>query len=161
MSFGSTLGGRVGGFVYGAIFVLAMLVALETPPPPGPFDTLVLIFGSVLVAALAHAYASVVKEDYDAARGVDWRAGLTEFAGNWPLVVPAIPPSLLFAASGFGWIANKHAFAASYAVLLAALFAVGYASQRRIGHSRARACLVGFGDLALGVLIVLLKDVLN
>ncbi len=161
MGFTPTLGGQIGGFVYGAIIVLAMLVAFETPPPPPPIEIAIGLIATVIVVALAHGHAQSIARDYDSGARISWSEAARQVLANWPLAAAALPPGLLFAAAGWEWLSLESAFTVSYVMLLAGLFAVSYRSRRRAGGRLGPALLDGTIDLFFGLLIVALKGLLH
>ncbi|THD82440.1 hypothetical protein E7811_15470 [Aliigemmobacter aestuarii] len=148
------------GIVYGAITVLAILMAAGAHPV-APFETAAVLFGSVLAITLAKTFAEFLAHALDAGERLS-RSGWREaWHHSTPTLATANLPTLLFVASGLGWMQAETALLASQAVCVALLGAIGarigYVLHRSIGRSFAGALFAG----GIGVLLAVMKHVIH
>jgi hypothetical protein len=142
--------------VYGAILVLALLLALQQHPP-GPFYAAVLVAGSILAVLAAEAYADLLGVEID--RGgpptrQQRREKLRELA---VMTAAAEGPVLFLVLAGLGLISEVLAFRLAVAITIALLFLAGFLARWLAGRSlwaSLQSSLVAGG---LGVALAIFK----
>jgi len=142
------------GLVYGAITVLSLLMAMGDHPE-APYRTAAILFGSVLAVTLAKAFAELLAhalETGDRVTRAGWRVA---WQHSLPTLTVVNLPTLLFVASGLGWIpvgiAGQLAQATCIIVLMAVGERVGWVIDGRAMPAVAGALFAGGVGLALAL----------
>ena len=155
------MGVRLGGFVYGTIVVLSVLVAGVRAYPSDAGRIALLVVVTSLVFWVAHVYAhgisqSIAEEDRLSL------AELREIARHeGSIVEAAFPPLVALLLGAFGVVSTQTAVWIAFALGLVVLFAEGLVIARveRLGALGTVAIVAA--NLALGLALVGLKLVLN
>lgn len=148
------------GVIYGAITVLALLMAMGHSATD-PVRTAVILFGSILAITLAKAFAQISADAAHHRAAFGW----TEVRAGWqhsrPTLIAANIPTLLIAlaATGAYPIATAVDFSQLYAVLLLTVygFSIGWAIYHRVLPGLLHGAFTG----AIGLALALLKFVLH
>jgi hypothetical protein len=154
------LDGAAFGIVYGAITVLSILMAVGVHPG-APFETAAVLFGSVFAITLAKTFAEFLAHALDSGERLTrsgWRAA---WHHSTPTLATANLPTLLFVASGLGWIDAGAALLASQAVCVALLATVGARIGWVLDREIVRAVAGGFFAGGIGVLLAVMKHVIH
>ena len=122
------------GLIYGAIMVLSILMAFAEQPA-GRFKPAVVLFGSVLAMTLARALAALISHSIETGeRMLRVSAMRAAWRGSHPIMTVAHLPTVLFLASGFGWISLQSAVLVSqlFCILILVVFGarVGWVVSR-------------------------------
>jgi hypothetical protein len=140
--------------IYGAILVLALLLALQEHPP-GPFRAALLVSGTVLAVLAAEVYAEVLGMEFDLGRTAtreEFRHELRKFG---PITLSAEVPVLVLVLSGFGLFSEHLAFQLAIWLTVALIAAEGFLARRLAGRSLfaslRSACVLGGIGIALAV----------
>jgi hypothetical protein len=151
------MGERLGGFIYGTIIVLAVVVAgaKAYPDDAGRIAAMVAITSAVfwLAHVYSHGLARAVARDEHLSL-----AELRELARHeGSIVEAAIPPIAVLLLGAFGLISTKAAVWGAYGVGLAVLVVAGltFARVERLGRLGTLAVVAA--NLGLGVVLVGLK----
>ncbi|HEY1317696.1 MAG TPA: hypothetical protein VGF10_10790, partial [Gaiella sp.] len=157
----STMGERLGGFVYGTVVVLSVLVAgARAYPDDAGLIALLAVITSV-VFWLAHVYAHGVADSIAREEHVSL-AGLRRMANREGAIVEAaLPPVFALLLGAFGVLSTRAAVWLAFALglLVLAIEGVVIARIERLGVLG----MVGIvaANLALGLVLVLLKLVVT
>jgi hypothetical protein len=153
----ATMGERLGGFIYGTIVVLAVLVAGARAYPHAAGSIAGLVVVTSVVFWLAHVYAhglarSVAHQQHlslAALRHIARREG--------PIVGAALPPVAALLLGAVGLVSTRVAVWAAFGLGLAVLAVVGFVFARveRLGWLGSLA--VVSANIGLGVVLVALK----
>ena len=153
----ATLGERLGGFIYGTILSLAVLLGGVKAFPNDAWKIVVLVAVTALVFWLAHVYADslahVVAENRHLSLAELGRIARRESS----IIEAAIPPVAALLLAVFGLISTKGAAWIAYGLGLAVLTASGlvFARVERLGW--LPTLVVVALNIALGVVLVGLK----
>lgn len=157
----AAIGERLGGFIYGTIIALAVLVAgaRAYPDDAGRIATLVAVSSTVLW--LAHVYAhglahSVARDEHLSAREL---RRIARREGS--IVEASVPPFAALLLGAFGMVSTKTAvwIAFGFGLAVLALQGVVFARVERLGWPAT--LLVVAANLGLGVVLVALKVLLT
>ena len=142
---------------YGAIVVLALLVAMGDHPP-GPMRAALLVAGSVLTVLAAEVYAEVLGMEFDLGRTATRGELLNEMRKFAPITLAAEAPVVVLLLSGLGLFAEGLAFKLATWLTVGLIAAEGYLARRLAGRSvpasLRSACVLG----GLGVLLAVAKQ---
>ena len=140
--------------VYGAIVVLALLLAMKDHPP-GPWAAALLVTVSVLAVLAAELYAELLGLEIDlgrAATRAEQRAKLHELG---PITLSAEAPVAVLVLAGLGLIDEDRAFDVAVVVTIALIMVDGFLARRLAGRTVAEslrsAVLLGSIGVALAV----------
>lgn len=153
----AAIGERLGGFIYGTIVALAVLVAGAKAFPHEAGHIAVLVVATTVVFWLAHVYA------HGLGRSVarDRRLTLAELRDvarhEWAIVEAALLPAIPLLLGAFGLVSTRLAVWLALGTGLAVLAAEGllFARVERLGWLGTAA--VVSANLALGVSLIALK----
>jgi hypothetical protein len=152
-----TTGERLGGFIYGTIIVLAVIVAGARAYEHEAGHIAGLVVATVLVFWLAHVYADAVAH----AVALDQHLSLAELRliarREASIVEAAVPPVAALLLGAFGIVSTKLAVWAAFGLGLVVLCAQGvtFARVERLGRLATLAVVAA--NLGLGVALVGLK----
>jgi hypothetical protein len=155
------MGERLGGFVYGTIVVLAVIVAGVKAYPDGPGYVAIMVVVTTVVFWLAHVYAHglahTVSHDERVSlaelRRIARREAAIIEAGVPPVAALVLGALGAFSAEAAGWIA--------LALGLAVLAAEGLIFARAARFGWLGTLTVVAANLALGLLIVGMKVIVT
>jgi len=146
----------IGGTVYGTVLALAALTA-GAAEKQSPRELLLLVAATAAVIWVAHVYAHGLGESIERGHRLDWK----EFSGiarhELPILIAAGGPTVVLVFGAVGLVDEQTDIWLAFAVGLASLAAQGgrYARVERLGL--IGTLLAVAANLALGVLVVLLK----
>jgi hypothetical protein len=157
----TALGERLGGFIYGTILSLAVLVGGVKAYPDHAWKIVVLLGVTAVVFWLAHVYshglAHVVSQDRHLSLAELRRIGRHESS----IIEAAIPPVVAMLLAAFGLLSTRAAGWIAYGLGLAVLTVSGlvFARVERLGW--LATLLVVVLNVALGLALVILKLVVT
>jgi hypothetical protein len=155
------MGERLGGFIYGTIVVLSVIVAGARAYPLSPGHIAVVVVVTCIVFWLAHVYAHAVGQSV--ARGQRLSlAELTQIARReGSLAEAAVPPVVALVLGEVGLYSAHTALWVAFALGLVVLGAQGlvFARMERLGL--VGTVVVVAVNLGLGLVLVALKLVLT
>ncbi|HJW66236.1 MAG TPA: hypothetical protein VJ419_00505 [Gaiellaceae bacterium] len=153
----SAMGERLGGFIYGTIVALSVVVAGAKAYPDGPGHVAALVAVTCLVFWIAHVYAHAL--GHSAALGEHLSLAELRRIGRreWSIVEAAVPSIVALLLGGIGLLEPRTAVWLAVALGLVVLGAQGivFARVERLGLT-ATVGVVAL-NLSLGVLLVGLK----
>jgi hypothetical protein len=156
----ATMGMRLGGFIYGTIVVLAVIVAGAKAYPQSAGHIVVLVVVTSLVLWLAHVYAHGLAQTVANHEHLSFSA-LRHIAGRERSIAEAaLPPVGALLLGAFGLVSTAAAVWAALVLGLVVLAVQGFAVARieRLGWLGTLAVVVT--NLGLGLLMIGLKLVL-
>ena len=142
--------------IYGAIVVLALLLAIKAHPP-GPWVAAAMVAVSVFAVLAAEVYAELLGLEIDLGRVAtrdERRAKLHELG---PITLSAEAPVLVLVLSGLGLIDEDLAFDLAVIVTIALITVDGFLARRLAGRSLAASLRSAAVLGSLGVALALLK----
>jgi hemolysin III len=142
--------------IYGLISVLAVLLVMEEHPPAA-WKAAGILFGTVVVLAIAETYSTTIAETIAGKRRLDRQEIREIWHDARPILLTANLPSLVILLSGAGLYSMETALMAAKYVIYLALFAYGLQVGHLLHASRWRILLSGLFTAGLGALIGLLK----
>ena len=151
---------RLAGAIYGTIVVAGVLAASEYDDQPEAFDTGIYALATVFVFWLAHAWAQPLGRRIVGV-GPPGRALRHSLARDWPLVQSALPPLAAMALAGLFGASDQTAIDIAFWVCVASLGVWGAITARREEASAARTVMAALGCAALGLLLVVLKELVS
>ncbi len=151
------LGERLGGFVYGTIVVLSVIVTGLRAFPHGLWDVAVLVAVTTVVFWLAHVYArgiafSVGHDAHLSLRELDL-IGRREAS----IVGAGVPPEVALVLGAAGVLSDQVATWLAFGLGLVVLGAVGVVFARVEHLTPGRTALAILANLALGLVLIGLK----
>jgi hypothetical protein len=154
---GASLGERLGGFVYGTIVALSVIVTGTKAFPSELGQVAVLVVVTTLVFWLAHVYAHGIA--FSVGRNMHLSfAELGRIAREEASIMASgVPPSMALVLGAVGVLSNHVAIRLAFGLGLAVLGATGlvYARVERLGYLRTLVAVCA--NLALGVALIGLK----
>ena len=153
----AAMGERLGGFIYGTIVVLAVVVAGARAYPDGAGHIAALVAVSAVALWLAHVYAHGIA--HSVAR--DEHLSLAELRyiarREGSIIEAALPPLAVLVLGALGVVSTRVAVWAAFVLGLVVLAAQGvtFARVERLGWLGTLAIVAA--NLSLGVLLVGLK----
>ena len=151
------LGERLGGFVYGTIVVLSVIVTGLKAFPHGLWHVALLVAVTTVVFWLAHVYAQGIAFSV----GHDAHLSLAELRGiarqEASIVGSGVPPEGALVLGAAGVISDQVATWSAFGLGLAVLALVGlrFARIERLGPGRTAVAILA--NLALGLALIGLK----
>jgi hypothetical protein len=155
------LGERLGGFIYGTIVVLAVIVGGYRAYPDDSWPIAAMVGVTTIVLWLAHVYAHSLEHSVAHDQHLS-RAALQHIARREASIVEAaVPPLVPLLLGALGVVSTNAAVWAAFGLGLAVLGVQGvvFARVERLGWLGAGAVVVA--NLAFGVALVGLKLVLS
>jgi hypothetical protein len=153
----AAMGERLGGFVYGTIVVLAVIVAGAKAYPEHPGHVGLLVAITTAVLWLAHVYAHGLAHGVEADERISL-AGLRRIARREAAILEAGVPSLIALFLGsLGAFSGRTAVWLALALGLAVLVAAGIVFARAERLGRLATLGVVTANLALGLLLIGMK----
>jgi hypothetical protein len=155
------MGERLGGFVYGTIVVLAVIVAGAKAYKHSPGHVAALVAVTTIVFWLAHVYAHALAHSVTADEHLSG-AELRRIARHEAAIVEAgVPPIVALLLGAIGVLSKTGSLWAALFVGLAVLIADGFLFARAERLGRLATVGVVLGNFTLGLVIVLLKVVVT
>jgi lipoprotein signal peptidase len=151
------LGERLGGFVYGTIVVLSVIVTGLRAFPHGLWDVAVLVAVTTVVFWLAHVYAhgiafSMGQNEHLSLKELD-HIGRREAS----IVGAGVPPEVALVLGATGLLSDQVATWLAFGLGLVVLGAVGVVFARVERLSPGRTVLAIVANLVLGLVLIGLK----
>lgn len=146
--------------IYGSIVVLALLLALDSHPPP-PLQAAGLVAGTVLVVLAAEAFAENLGAELDLGRRTTWEERIKRFHDLAAMTVAAEAPVAILLLAWVGVLEEETAFRLARWSTLTLLLVGGYLARRVAGGSLLSAAGSGLLVFGLGVLVSVLKSLLH
>jgi hypothetical protein len=157
----AAMGERLGGFIYGTIVVLAVVVAGARAYPHGAGHIAALVVVTAVALWLAHVYAHGLAQSV--AR--DQRLSLAELGHiarrEGSIVEAAVPPVAALLLGALGVVSTRVAVWAAFGLGLAVLVAEGITVARAERLGWVGTLVVVAGNLSLGVLLIGVKLVVT
>jgi hypothetical protein len=153
----SEMGERLGGFIYGTIIVLSVIVAGARAYPDGAGRIAVIVLVTTCVLWLAHVYAHGLAHSvaHDEHLSLAELRHIARREGS--IVEAALPPVGALAIGAFGWVSTNVALWAAFGLGLVVLVAEGIAFARVERLAWLGTLAVLGANLGLGLLLVGLK----
>jgi hypothetical protein len=152
---------RVADAVYGTILVIAVVAALSKDHEASAGAILAGAFATSLVFWIVHVYAEVLARRTAGDQTPSWPLLRTAARQEWPLVEAALAPLAPLLLGELGVFSRSTAITLSLIVGLGDLAAWGYVAGRAMRQSVLRALVTAAGAVALGALMVLLKNLVH
>jgi len=151
------LGERLGGFVYGTIVVLSVIVTGLKAFPDTLWHVALLVGVTTVVFWLAHVYAHGIAFSL----GHDEHLSLAELdhigRREASIVGAGVPPEVALVLGAAGLLSTQVAIWLAFGLGLVVLGAIGVVFARVEHLSPARSALAIVGNLALGLVLIGLK----
>jgi hypothetical protein len=157
----AAMGERLGGFIYGTILVLAVLVAAAKAYPDSPGRMAIVVLATSAVFWLAHVYAHALGHGVAHEQHLS-RAELGFIARREAAVIEAaVPPVAALLLGVLGVLSTNVAVWLAFGLGLTVLAAQGVQVARIERLSWLPAMGLVAANLALGVLLIALKLLVN
>ena len=151
---------RLAGAVYGTIVVAGVLASTEYDDDPEAFQAGVYALATVVVFWLAHAWAQTLGRRVVGA--APWGGALRHsLVRDWPLVESALASLAAMALAMLFGASDETAIDIGFWICVASLGAWGAIVSHRERASRARTAMTALGCAALGLLLVVLKELVS
>jgi hypothetical protein len=152
---------RIAAAVYGTILVLAVVSYLSEDDALGPGEVAVAMMGTAVVYFAAHVYV-----DYLSWRMVGERTRTSEMlrrvvVEEWPLLQATVAPGVPLILGAVGVLNRSTSIDLALIVALVNLVGWGYESGRRSYRTRVGAVGSALVAVALGFVVVALKNLLH
>jgi hypothetical protein len=151
------VGERLGGFVYGTVLVMSVVVAGAKAFPHGPGHVAVLVAVTTFVFWIAHVYARSITFSIAHNEHLSL-AELRDIAGREAAILGAgVPPEAALVLGAIGLFSEKTAVWVALGLGMAVLGTAGivFARVERLGSLKMLFAVLT--NLALGVVLILLK----
>ena len=150
-------GERLGGYIYGTIVILAVVVAGARAYPDGPGHIAWLAFATAVAFWLAHVYAHALAHSVATNQHLSL-AELRRIARREASIIEAaVPPLVPLVLGAIGVLSTKTAVWIAFILGLIVLAAEGVIVARVERLGRLGMLAVVAGNVSLGVLLVALK----
>jgi len=143
--------------IYGAIITAAIIAASGAELPTVPLVVAVVV--TLIVYWVAEEYAEVIGEQAEGGRLPTWASIRGMLAGTWPMVTASYAPLLALVLAHLAGASGLTAANVGLAVAIAALTFHGWSAGRAAQLHGHRLLLATSVAAALGVVMILLKDV--
>jgi hypothetical protein len=154
-------GGRLGGFIYGTIIVLSVIVAAAQAFPHQPGRVAGLVIATTFVFWLAHVYADALGHSV----AHDERLSINELRRiayrERSIIEAGVPSIVALLAGAFGLVSENAAVWAAVGLGIAVLAIQGLWFARVERLSRVGAMSVIAANVGLGIALVALKLVVS
>jgi hypothetical protein len=153
----TAMGHRLGGFIYGTIVALSVIVGGARAYPHGPGHIAVLVAVTCIVFWLAHVYADGIGQSVARNERLSF-AELKEVARDEASILEAaVPPIIPLLLGALGVFSERTAVWIAFALGFAVLAAQGLVFARVERYGRLATAAVIAANIGLGGLLVLLK----
>jgi hypothetical protein len=152
---------RVADAVYGTILVIAVVAALSKDDAATPQAILGGALATSLVFWIVHVYAEMLSRRTAGDRRPTWPVLRGAAEQEWPLVSAAIAPMVPLLLGWIGVFDRSTSITLSILVGLGGLAGWGYAAGRQMGQSPIKSLVTAAGAVALGAVMVLLKNLVH
>jgi hypothetical protein len=151
------------GGVYGLLVSSSAVAALTRSGDAtraARMDDALWVLFTALAAALAHGYAyQIAYRDAQGHTGV--RGVVRAVLAKWPLVLAALPTTLLLWGAGLGWWRSRGIEYVAFGINTVLLLCWGLLASRAAGRTWGRAVRIGCADALLGVAVALVSTLLK
>ncbi|KFF98097.1 hypothetical protein PV367_14465 [Streptomyces europaeiscabiei] len=150
------------GGVYGLLVSSSAVAALTElgETRAASMDDARWVLFTALASALAHGYAhQIAHRDAQAHPGI--RGVVRAVLGEWPLVLAALPTTLLLCGAGLGWWRSQGIEYIAFGINIVLLLCWGLLASRAAGRTWGRAVRIGCADALLGVAVALVSTLLK
>lgn len=151
---------RLAGAIYGTIVVAGVLAATEYDERPEALETGIYALATVVVFWLAHAWAQTLGRRIVGV-GPSRRALRHSLARDWPLVQSAVPPLAAMGIAKLFGASDGTAIDVGFWICVASLGAWGAVTAHREEASTTVTVIAAGGCAALGLLLVVLKELVS
>ena len=141
----------------GAVIAMAVLGSMSYSLPR-PLEVVVGVFASVLAVTLVHTYAETLNQEMKESRITSWSERWDLFVKLRWMMASTLVPAACFGLAFLRLITPERAFRWTEIGMVAVLFGFGFLSRRLSGGSIRRASVYGAGAVALGLLLVEVKQ---
>lgn len=145
---------RIKAFIYGTIATLIAVAAFETVGRGAPVAAGAIVAVSALATWFAHAYATVLGERLADPHGLTIGEVVTALRDAWPIVVAAVPATVLVAGATIGLWSLKSAILGADVAGIVVMAVAGFASARVVGAGRLATVAWILVTAAIGFAIV-------
>jgi hypothetical protein len=153
----TAMGHRLGGFIYGTIVALSVIVGGARAYPHEPGHIAVLVAVTCIVFWLAHVYADGIGQSVARNERLSF-AELKEVARDEASILEAaVPPIIPLLLGALGVFSERTAVWIAFALGFAVLAAQGLVFARVERYGRLATAAVIAANIGLGGLLVLLK----
>ena len=157
----ATMGERLGGFIYGTIVVLSVVVAGARAYPHDSAHIAGLVIATTVAFWLAHVYAHALAHSVARDQHLSAAELLYIARREASIMEAALPPVVALLLGAFGVISTQVAVWAAFVLGLLVLAAQGVTVARVERLGRLGTLAVVAGNVSLGVLLVGLKLVVS
>jgi hypothetical protein len=157
----ATMGERLGGYIYGTIVVLSVIVAGARAYPHDAAHIAGLVIATSVAFWLAHVYAHAVAHSVARDEHLSFAELLYIARREASIMEAAVPPAVALLLGAFGLISTRLAVWAAFVLGLVVLGAQGITVARVERLGRLGTLAVVAGNVSLGVLLVGLKLVVS
>jgi hypothetical protein len=157
----ATMGERLGGFIYGTIVVLSVIVAGARAYPYDAGHIAGLVVATTVAFWLAHVYAHALGHSVARDQHLSFAELLYIARREASIMEAAVPPVVALLLGAFGVISTQLAVWAAFVLGLVVLAAQGVTVARVERLGRLGTLAVVAGNVSLGVLLVGLKLVVS
>jgi hypothetical protein len=150
-------GERLGGFIYGTIVVLGVLVAGARAYPHDAGKIAGLVAATSVAFWLAHVYSHALAQSVSNNRRISLDELRHIVRREWSIVEAAVPPVAALVAGAIGLVSTRGAVWIAFGLGLAVLTAEGIIVARIERLGRLGTLAVVASNLSLGLLLVAVK----
>jgi hypothetical protein len=147
---------NVEGAIYGTILATSIVAGLGAKDV-APSDGIVVLLVTGAAFAAAHVYARVLAHRIEGRHRPSLAGLLEEARHDWPVVQATFPPAVVLALGWAGALGPDTAYTIAAWIGVAALFGWGLWLAYREGYGLVSGIVVAGVNAAFGVVIVLLK----
>jgi hypothetical protein len=155
------MGERLGGFIYGTIVALAVLVAGARAYPHGAGHIAVLVAATSVAFWLAHVYSHALAHSVASGQHLAFGELRRIARREGSIIEAAVPPLAALVLGALGVISTRGAVWAAFALGLVVLAAEGVTVARVERFGPLGTLAVVAGNVSLGLLLVGLKLVVG
>ena len=148
---------RVQAFIYGTIATLIAMAAFEIVDESDPLAAGAIIVASAIATCLAHAYSALLGDELSEGDSLTLRGIAKVLREAFPIVVAAIPATLLAIGAAAGYWTLEQAVGAANLLGIAIMAGAGLASARAVRATPAMTVVWVVGTAAIGASIVLVE----
>ena len=141
----------------GAIIAMAVLGSMSYALPP-PLAVVASVFVTVLAVTLVHTYAETLNQELKESRITSWSERWALLVKQRWMMASTLVPAAFFGLAVVRLITPERAFRWTEIGLVVVLFGFGFLSRRMSGGSIGRASVYGAGAVALGLVLVEVKQ---
>lgn len=154
---GASQDGDAASAVYGTILAASILIASAG----GPGVVLLTMISTGVVFWLAHAHVSLMRRVVRQGEHVDWHKIRATLYEEWPLVQASLSPAAPLLLAVLGIISETRATEIGIGICFVGLAAWGLVVARAAKLTRRQTIIAVGINLALGLLLVVLKSILH